>query len=367
MKSWGARAAAGLGFALGAAVLSAEPSWAQAPPSLAELCAGSPGPPGFAPAVLEIQSRPEFPEADASDESEGWVRIGFTIDASGETKDIVVLDHIGTRSMLKAARLAIARWKYKPATENGAPVAQYANAAEILYRAQNVGNTAIHDAVITRFDEGRALVAGGKYAEGIAVLEQAFELPLTLYEQAKVSFALAFAYEKSADVPRALEHARHALIEGGSFLEKAVVPAAQRLRLRLEAANGNYHAAACAPLLPPSDAFDPTGADRRLTMQAIETAKKKLASAEPLTIDATLSAKPAGADGGAWEHPLTRRTFKFASTSGTLDKFQLVCLRQNSVSAVDTTSLWAVPEAVGPCTLRLAGAVGATARLVEEW
>jgi len=333
----------------------------------ADLCVAKMTPPGFKPAVAAERAPPVFPETDADDESEGWVRLGFTISTSGETKDIAILDQVGSRSMIKAARQAISRWTYKPATQDGLAVEQYGNAAEILYRAGHVGNTLVHDNVVVKYDEGRTLVAAGKYGEGVAVLEQAFDLPLTLYEQAKLSFALAFAHEKSKDLPRALGHVRHAMIEGGTFLEKAVVPAAQRMRLRLEVANGNYQYAACAAPLPATDTFDPTGADRAETMKVVGETLKKLASPEPLTVDATLTAKPGKDAGGVWEHPLSRRKFKFASFSGQVQEFELSCVKQQTQSRVDAAAEWTVPTSAGPCTLRVYGEVRTTLKLIEEW
>ena len=322
---------------------------------------------GFAAAVIETRSPPEFPETDASEESEGWFRIGFTIDAEGETKDVLVLDQVGSPRMARVARLAVARWKYKPATQDGQAVEQYSNAAEIIFRNRNAGNAPIHDAVVAKYDEGRALAGAGKYAEGIAVLKQAFDLPLTLYEQAKVSFALAFAYEKSNDMPRVLEHIRHALIEGGSFLEKALVPTAQRMRLRIEVANGNLRFAACAAPLPVSDNFDPAGADRRETTRIVDDALAKLGSAKPLDIRGNLTAKASGDEGGVWEHPLSRRKFKFAGFIGLVHEFRLSCVRQLMQSPVNETTQWSVPRSAGPCVLRVYGEVGASFKLIEEW
>lgn len=345
-----------LSLALGATPLAA-----------AELCIEKVNLPGFTPAVADARAPPVFPQTDADDESEGWVRLGFAIGTDGETKDIVILDQVGSRSMIKAARQAVARWTYKPATQDGQPVEQFGNAAEILYRAGHVGNTLVHDGVIVKYDEGRALVAAGKYAEGVAVLETAFDLPLTLYEQAKLSFALAFAHEKSKDLPRALGHIRHAMIEGGSFLEKAVVPAAQRMRIRLEVANGNYQYAACAPPLPAADPFDPTGADRNETMKVVQEVMKKLANPEPLVIDATLTARPGKDAGGVWEHPLSRRKFRFAAFSGQVQEFQLSCVKQQTQSRVDAAAEWTVPPSAGPCTLRVHGQARTTLKVIEEW
>ncbi|MCE9522225.1 MAG: energy transducer TonB [Alphaproteobacteria bacterium] len=331
-----------------------------------ELCSDKIAQPGFAPAVLVTRSPPVFPESDAASESEGWFRLGFTIDAEGETKDVVVLDQVGSAGMAKAARQAVARWKYKPATQDGQPIEQHANSAEIVFRAKHVGNAPIHEEVVANYDEGRGLVAEGKYAEGIAVLERTFELPVTLYEQAKLSFALAFAYERSNDPSRALVHIRHAVIEGGRYLEKTVVPAAQRMRMRLEVAKGNFHYAACAAPLPATDNFDATGADRKATMKVLDDAMRRLASAEPLVVDAALT-KLSGARGGLWEHPLSRRKFKFSSFTGEVREFRLSCVTQMTDGPVNETAQWSVPRAAGPCILRVSGEVGASFKLIEEW
>ena len=373
-------AAAVLSLALSPMPLAARESRAQSaptttplpapPPALAEpdLCTEKLTPPGFTPSVLAARTPPEYPEADAAEESEGFVRVGFTIAADGETKDIVVLDQVGSPAMAKAARLAVARWTYKPATQDGLPVDQYANSAEVVFRAQHVGNAPIHDAVLATYDEGRRLIGEGKYAEGIAVLEQSFDQPLTLYEQAKVSFALAFAYEKSNDTLRALAHIRHALVERGAYLEKAVVPAAQRMRLRIEVANGNLLYAACAAPLPPADtAFDPTGADLKATTKVVDDVMKKLASEKPLQVDATLVAKSGGGKTAVWEHPLSRRRFKFAALVGSVNEFRLSCIRQLTNGPVNETAQWSVPRSVGPCTLRVYGDAGAALKLIEEW
>jgi TonB family protein len=331
------------------------------------VCADKPPITAFTYAVPTARPPATYPEDDAASESEGWVRLGFTIGADGSTKDIVVLDRVGPSSMARAARLAVARWKYKPATDGGQAIEQFGNTAELLFRDEKIGNTAVHGPVVTKFDEARTLVSAAKYTEGITILEQTQELPSTLYEQAKVAFALAFAYEKSNDMPRALAHLRHALIEKGRFVEKAVVPAAQRLRMRLEVANGNLHYAACAPRLVGGDSFDPTGADLKQTTSVAAAAKARLSNPAPLAIEASLVADPGGAKGGVWEHILTRRKFKFSSPIGQVNEFRLTCVKQSTTSPLNETSQWEVPASAGPCVLRVYGEVGAAFTMTEEW
>ncbi len=323
---------------------------------------------GFTPAVRASSGAGvEFPDAEVAGESEGWVKVGFTIDAEGATKDIVVLDQVGPPAMARAARLAVKRWVYKPAREGERAVEQYGNTVELVFRRENVGNTGVHDEAVAKFDQGRTFVAAGKYGEGIAVLEETLESPLTLYEQAKVSFALAFAYEKSNDRPRALAHIRHALIEGGRFLDKGVVPSARRMRVRLEAANGNLVHAACAAALPAADSFDPTGADIKETARVVADAKARLSALPALEVEATLVRDPAVERGGVWEKQLTRTKFRFARVIGIVEDFRLVCTRQLAGGAVNESGHWSVPADAGTCTLRVAGEVGAAFKLIEEW
>ena len=338
------------------------------PTPTVNVCAKAALPATFTPAArLPGNAQPEFPESDGADQSEGWVRVGFTIDADGETKDVVTLDRIGSQAMARAARMAVARWKYKPATQDGQPVEQYGNVAELLFRWQNVGNTAVHDEVVAKFDEARGLMGSAKYAEGIAILNQTLQMPLTLYEQAKVSFALAFAYEKTKDTRRGLTHVRHALIENGTFLEKQVVPAARRMRMRLEAANGNLIHAACAAPLPAQDSFDPTGTDLRDTAAIIADAKSRLGAPAPLTLAAALLTDTATDDSGVWEHTLSRGKFRFTSPGSGVKTFRVNCTREASNADVNENGEWTVPKGAGPCTLRVYGDAGASFKLTEEW
>lgn len=357
----------GLSLALGPIAMAAPPQPLVPTPTV-NACTKAALPATFTAAVkLPGGTQAEFPESDGADQSEGWVRVGFTINDEGETKDIVTLDRIGSQAIARAARLAVARWKYKPATQDGKPVEQYGNVAEMLFRWQNVGNTAVHDEVVAKFDEARGLIGSSKYAEGIAILRQTFQMPLTLYEQAKVSFALAFAYERTKDTKRALTHVRHALIENGTFLEKQVVPAARRMRMRLEAANGNLIHAACAPPLPAQDSFDPTGADLRDTATVIADAKGRLSAPAPLTLTATLLADTAGDDSGIWEHTLSRAKFRFAAPESGVKEFRVNCTREVTTGDVNDSAEWTVPKDAGPCTLRVYGDIGASFKLTEEW
>jgi TonB family protein len=334
----------------------------------AALCGSGGAIPGFVAAVARNKPAPVFPEFDVTHDSEGWVRIGFTIDSEGDTKDIVILDRVGSKRMLSAALSAIRKWDYRPATLNGQPADQFGNTVEILYALQSGQSRAVHANVIELYDRGRTLVAGGKYQEGIAVLESARDGQLNLFEQAMISFALAYAYSQSGNPSRALPFIRHAMIEDGTYLEKRILNPAKRLRIRLEAQAGNLRYVACAPSLAATDDFDPKGTDRadlqRLVGNAIATLKSKAPMSQPGKLE---RAGDDDDDEAVWEHPLSRPKFTFTSVNGTLSKLRVNCVVHLVEDTAKPSTQWTLPNATGPCILRVYGEAGTSFKLVEEW
>jgi TonB family protein len=332
-----------------------------------QLCDGGGVVRGFVPAKATKKPSPVFPDADVSSVSEGWVRIGFTIDAEGETRNVVVLDRFGSERMISAALSAVKNWEYRPATLNGQPADQFGNTAEILYELQTGQSKPVHADVIKLYERGRDLVNKGQYSEGIAVLESAKDERLNLFELATISFALAYAYSQANEPQKALPHIRHAMIEDGRFLEKRIANPAKRLRIRLESQAGNSRYVACAPALAETDDFDPKGTDRKDVQRIVASTSTLLKSASPLVKTARILPPEDEDDPGVWEHDLIRRKFSFAAVTGELMKFRASCVVHLVEDEVKLAQQWSTPDFSGPCTLRVWGKPGSTFKLVEEW
>ena len=75
-------------------------------------------------ATPQFRVDPTYPPEASRDGIEGWVKLGFTVTASGAVSDITVLDAQPARVFDRAARRALKKWKYKPQLLDGKPVSQ---------------------------------------------------------------------------------------------------------------------------------------------------------------------------------------------------------------------------------------------------
>lgn len=71
-----------------------------------------------------IQVEPKYPMAAAREGIEGWVKLSFSIDATGRTDNITVIESEPRRVFDNAARSALKRWKYQAKMVDGKAVSQ---------------------------------------------------------------------------------------------------------------------------------------------------------------------------------------------------------------------------------------------------
>ena len=67
---------------------------------------------------------PKYPKHAARNGQEGWVKLSFVIDQQGNVLDPIVEDSSGIKSLEKAARIALKKWKYDPAKRDGEAIEQ---------------------------------------------------------------------------------------------------------------------------------------------------------------------------------------------------------------------------------------------------
>jgi periplasmic protein TonB len=69
-----------------------------------------------------VRIPPEYPPRALARETEGWVKVQFSITAAGLVRDAFVVEAEPEGVFDEAALKAIARWRYNPRIANGVPV-----------------------------------------------------------------------------------------------------------------------------------------------------------------------------------------------------------------------------------------------------
>jgi periplasmic protein TonB len=72
-------------------------------------------------AVPLVRVPPEYPQREAAQGIEGWVKLRFTINEIGAVEDAVIVES-SARGFEAPALKAIVRWRYNPKVENGQAV-----------------------------------------------------------------------------------------------------------------------------------------------------------------------------------------------------------------------------------------------------
>ena len=83
-----------------------------------------------------VRVNPDYPQRAITRGLEGWVQVQFTITATGTVKDPVVVNAEPKNIFDDAALKAIARWRYNPKVENGAPVERVGVQTRLVFKLE---------------------------------------------------------------------------------------------------------------------------------------------------------------------------------------------------------------------------------------
>jgi D-alanyl-D-alanine endopeptidase (penicillin-binding protein 7) len=81
-------------------------------------------------AMFNTCTRPKFPPADLRANHQGTVKIDYLVNEEGKAVDSRILQSTGYPAMDEAARSALLKCRFKPAHQDGRPVAKW---TEVLY------------------------------------------------------------------------------------------------------------------------------------------------------------------------------------------------------------------------------------------
>lgn len=79
------------------------------------------------------RAQPIYPQFEAQNSHEGWVRVSYVIEADGTVSNAFVTDSSGIKQFERSTLKAVKRWKFEPATQNGKPTQQCENSLHMTF------------------------------------------------------------------------------------------------------------------------------------------------------------------------------------------------------------------------------------------
>ncbi len=288
---------------------------------------------------------------------EAFVQLRLTVCTDGAIKNIVILKLIGPKEFATSAIDAIKDRKFAPATLNGQPVDQSRSRA-IYIRFS--GRPGAHISVVDAYNDAVKMIKEQKYDEAVASLTKMDADPkLSLYDRGMLANLLSAILILKGDFLTARNVVELPTTWFASKLPLGALKSLIRSRILADLGTGDIPDAVrfTAALMQTKD-FDLADP----LVKQVEDARIKFEAAPQFAI---LRKVPQIDEGGADYFPLTRRTFSFTITSGSLDKFSMDCRQQTIKSKITEKAEWHVPKDWDQCRLLVEGTPGTVFQINE--
>jgi TonB family protein len=295
------------------------------------------------------------------------VIVSFIVSTSGEVIEPMIEDTSGLEALENAAIAAVRRWRYEPATMNGAPVEQSMVQTKITFRSEDSNPPGARASFKARYKEIAELIDSGELAEAEALLaDLEFKGRTNLYEDAWFWWLKSIYLEKAngdeTEIRKALGRAlgyeedyldpnvfvvaiqRLYVSQVKQLMFAAARDTFERLRDSWTAQRSEHHEAIVAVLAP-----------------SYEQINEIAASDELLYINGEIG------DHDYWVHRLFRRAFSLANVNGRVDMVDIRCERGNMrYVSFPIDNVWEIPEGWGGCGVYIKGEPGTTFKLEER-
>jgi TonB family protein len=310
-------------------------------------------------ARLKKRVVPMYPERLRNTGREGWVRLSFVVSPDGTVADPIIEDSSGGREFERAARSAVQKWTYEPATWNGVPVEQcHMNVNISFFIPDSRGASRRFRA---RFDSITQLLDENEVDAARELLETtAGSKRLNLYELARVWLLRARVAEARGNTAGELRNLRRAAYDE-QWLEPELYSAVLRSIFWLQIDTKKYSAALATHEKLAARPEEVTPEISEAVSQIVSFVNgDKLLGTEGFIADADETDETPH-----WAHSLLRREFGFAEINGSVGRLEIRCDWNRAIDVVEKNRTWAIPESWGNCRLFVFGEPGASFKLIE--
>jgi len=288
---------------------------------------------------------------------EGWAKVSFVIEKDGSVSNVLVNETSGSTEFAKASRIAVAKWKYKPAFDNGKPVQQCVNSVQMDFRMnRDDGEKGVRSKFLSKYKAAKKSLENKDYDNAKLLLTK-----MSSYKQRHLSennylHFLWAKYQKAlGDQERELFHLRQIALN--------TLPDT----LKLSVLNSKF-----VSELSQSQFSDAHSTYLKLAKLSIaepymESYKRLVGKVDDII----------GGDGNIiiaaniksrdfWSYKLVRNEFSFVNIEGELDTLDIRCANKRHVFTVEKDNIWKIPKAWKHCRIYVYGDEDTQFSLVEH-
>jgi TonB family protein len=310
------------------------------------------------------RNSPNYPKKALRVGIEGWVVVNFSVNEDGTTDDIVVLNASINRYFEKEAIRTVAGWKYKPATWDGAPVAQANKTASIVFTMSD-STTALTGAFKKNFEKVLTAIEEGDLTTAKNLIEKMDSSRKRLLADVCHLDVLKAAYWRSqGDHPNTLHYLNRALVIADVAVEPALYIDLLRQAFEEEEYSHSYVTALKVHktlLKVDKDiaADDPIHEKASQIQQVLDSDSSIITSG---TIVQCADCLP---DTLFWDHHLNRHHFSINQIEGQVGEVEILCGFQSVSLLYNSEAVWSVDKDWGQCQIRVFGDEGTVLELTE--
>jgi len=305
---------------------------------------------------------PIYPSAAAMQWLEGWVDMRFVVETDGSISDIFVEDASAGEIFKDAAKKAIKKWEYEPATLNGKPV-RYENAQVRLTFAledfsEKKGNRGASRKFRQKVKKIDKALKERNLEEAKEMIDELVEKKNTnLYEVSHL-YIRSFNYYLYKNEPRlALRELNRAIKQEGKYIEKSVYESVLTTKFLLESHLTYYKSALeTYELLEKNDLLKE--GDR--SSEKVQEIRNVLAGSDPFRVPGYIDpdCNCGTEDERFWYYRPIRRHIGFEKISGTVNRLVVRCELKTLEAEVDPDWEYKIPPQWGECGVYVYGIEG---------
>ncbi|MGD2167947.1 MAG: energy transducer TonB, partial [Gammaproteobacteria bacterium] len=288
------------------------------------------------------QMQPDAPTNRGDVPLEGWVVLRYSVLSDGSTDNIVVIDRQPPMIPYRRAVAAVERWRFRPATADGAAIDWHNNEAAVVFRSEDARLSPLffraYEATQALIEEGKLEWARRNNERTLARATRLEVIGQVLIQSVIINLQLGELHAAYAALVRATDP-RIGLLRGQDLI--VALKHRNAFELRLGDTVGALETLERRSRLAPVPADDAVA--------------RRAAFIERALYEGSTIGHRAKILDDVWRHRLNRQIFAIDKVEGEIDVIRAVCDRTIAELEYWPNSEWTLPRHWGNCAVAVEG------------